>query len=96
MYDCCNSQTAWSDHNIFDLSSSHFDIYCFLIYHYHDWSPQVPHYDTTLMPLHVIKSLWSHESVPMMGRSLELSLVLNTFLWNHTPFMMRCLRHPPK
>jgi hypothetical protein len=24
MYDHCNSQTAWSDHNIFDLTSSHF------------------------------------------------------------------------
>jgi hypothetical protein len=29
MYDHCNSQTAWSDHNIFDLTSSHFDSYCF-------------------------------------------------------------------
>jgi hypothetical protein len=42
--------------------------------------PQWSHYDTALMLLHVIKSLWSHQSVPMMGRSLELSLVLNTFL----------------
>jgi hypothetical protein len=25
MYDCCNSQLTWSDHNIFDLTSSHFD-----------------------------------------------------------------------
>ncbi len=57
--------------------------------------PQCSHYDTALMLLHVIKSLWSHQSVPMMGRSLELSLVLNTFLMNHTTFMMRCLMHLP-
>jgi hypothetical protein len=25
MYDHCNSQTTWSDHSIFDLTSSHFD-----------------------------------------------------------------------
>ena len=41
MYDHCNSQTAWSDHNIFDLTSSHFDSYCFSISHNHDWSPPV-------------------------------------------------------
>jgi hypothetical protein len=57
--------------------------------------PQCSHYDTTLMLLHVIKSLWSHQSVLIMGRSLELSLVPSTFLRNHTTFMMRCLRHLP-
>jgi hypothetical protein len=57
--------------------------------------PQCSHYDTTLMLPHVIKSLWSHQSVPMMGRSLELSLVPNTFLRNHTTFMMRRLMHLP-
>ncbi len=31
--------TAWSDHNIFDLTSSHFDSYCFSISHNHDWLP---------------------------------------------------------
>jgi hypothetical protein len=41
MYDHCNSKTAWSDHNIFDLTSSHFDSYCFLISHNHDWLPPV-------------------------------------------------------
>jgi hypothetical protein len=41
MYDHCNSQTAWSDHNIFDLTSSNFDSYCFLISHNHDCSPLV-------------------------------------------------------
>jgi hypothetical protein len=42
--------------------------------------PQSSHYNTALMLLHVIESLWSHQSVPMMGRSQEHSLVLNTFL----------------
>ena len=28
MYDCCNYQAALSDHNIFYLTSSHFDRYC--------------------------------------------------------------------
>jgi hypothetical protein len=82
MYDHCNSQTAWSDCDIFDLTSFHFDSYCFSISHNHDSLP------------HVIESLWSHQSVPMMGRSQELSLVLNTFLRNHTIFMMRHLMHP--
>jgi hypothetical protein len=36
--------------------------------------PQCSHYDTALLLLHDIKSLWSHQSVPMMGRSLELLL----------------------
>jgi hypothetical protein len=51
--------------------------------------PQYSLYTTLLMLLHVIKSLWSHQSVLMMGRSLELSPVLNTFLRNQTTFMMR-------
>jgi hypothetical protein len=42
--------------------------------------PQCSHYDTALMFLHVIVSLWSQQSVPMMGRSLKLSPVPNTFL----------------
>ena len=41
MYDHCNSQTTWSDHNIFDLTSFHFDSYCFFISHSHDWLPLV-------------------------------------------------------
>jgi hypothetical protein len=41
MYDHCNSQIAWSDHNILDLTASHFDSYCFSIYHNHDWLPPV-------------------------------------------------------
>jgi hypothetical protein len=45
MYVHCNSQTTWSDHNIFDLTSSHFDSYCFSISHNHDWLPPV-------LPLH--------------------------------------------
>jgi hypothetical protein len=40
---------------------------------------QCSHDDTALMPLHVIKSLWSPQSVPMMGRSQEHSTVLNPF-----------------
>jgi hypothetical protein len=36
--------------------------------------PQCSHYDTALMLLYVIESLWSHQSVLMMGRSLELPL----------------------
>jgi hypothetical protein len=42
--------------------------------------PQSSHYNTALLLLHVIESLWSHQSVLMMGRSQEHSLVLNTFL----------------
>jgi hypothetical protein len=38
------------------------------------------------MLLHVtIKFLWSHQSVPMMGRSLELSPVLNQIVVTLTP-----------
>ncbi len=51
IYDYCNSQTAWSDHNIFDLTSSHFDSYCFLISHNHDWLPPV-------LPLTTLHSWW--------------------------------------
>jgi hypothetical protein len=47
--------------------------------------PQYSHYDTALMLLHVIKSIWSHQSVPMIGSSLVLSLVLNTFLLSLEP-----------
>jgi hypothetical protein len=36
---------AWLDHNIFDLTSSHFDSYCFLISHNYDLLPPV-------LPLH--------------------------------------------
>jgi hypothetical protein len=50
--------------------------------------PQCSHYAIVLMLLHVIVSLWSHKSLPMMGRrSQEYSTVLNTFLRNHTTFM---------
>jgi hypothetical protein len=57
--------------------------------------PQCFLYTTSLILLHVIKSLWSHQSIPMMGRSLEYSLVLNIFLRNHSSFVMRDLMHPP-
>jgi hypothetical protein len=67
MYDHCNCQTAWSDHNIFDLTSSHFDSYCKSLTYNHEWSPPVTLYATALMLLHVIISLWSHPSIPMMG-----------------------------
>ncbi len=50
---------------------------------------------TALMLLHAIVFLWSHLSVLMMGRSQEHSTVLNTFLRNHTTFMMKWLMHPP-
>jgi hypothetical protein len=30
-----------SDHNIFDLTSSHFDGYCMLLTYHHAWSPPV-------------------------------------------------------
>ncbi len=83
MYDHCSCQTAWSGHNIFDLTSSHFDSYCFLISHNHDWLPPA------LMLLHVIESLGSHQSVLMVGRSQEHSPVLNPFLRNHTTFMTK-------
>jgi hypothetical protein len=51
--------------------------------------PQYSLYTIALMLLHVIISLWSHLSVPMMGRSQELSTVLNTFLRNHATFMTK-------
>ncbi len=51
MYDHCNSQTTWSDHNIFDLTSSHFDCHCMLLTYNHKWSPQCSHY-TTVPPKH--------------------------------------------
>jgi hypothetical protein len=57
--------------------------------------PQCSHYNTACMLPHVIKSLWSHKSVPMMGRSLDLSPGPNTFLRDHTTFMMRLLMHLP-
>jgi hypothetical protein len=41
MYAICDSQPAWSDHNIFDLTSSHFDGYCMLLTYHHEWSPPV-------------------------------------------------------
>jgi hypothetical protein len=41
MYDCCNSQTTWSDHSIFDLTSSHFGSYCMSLTYHHGWSPPV-------------------------------------------------------
>jgi hypothetical protein len=77
MYDHCNSQTTWSDHNIFDLTSSHFDSCCFWYLIIMIGHSQCSHYDTALMLPHVIKFLWSHQSVQMMGRSLELSPVPN-------------------
>ncbi len=87
MYDHCSCLTTWSDHNIFDLTSSHFDSYCTLMSHNHDWSPPVlPLCHCTYAPA----CYWI-----MMGRSLELSPVLNPFLRNHTTFMMRCLMHLP-
>jgi hypothetical protein len=47
-------------------------------------------YATALMLLYVIVSLWSHLSIPMMGRrGQEHSIVLNTLLRNHTTFMMK-------
>ena len=51
--------------------------------------PQCSLYATEVMLLHVIVSLWSHWSILMMRRSQEHSSVLNTFLRNHTTFMMR-------
>jgi hypothetical protein len=86
MYDCCSCKTAWSNHKLFDLTSSHFDSYCMLITHNHDWLPQVL---PALMLLYVIVFLWSYQSVPMMGRSQEHSSILNIFLRNHYTFMMR-------
>jgi hypothetical protein len=57
--------------------------------------PQCSLYTTALMLLHVTKSLWSHQTVPIMGKSQEHSTVLNTFLRNHTTFMTKWLMHPP-
>jgi hypothetical protein len=50
--------------------------------------PQYSLYATALMLLLIIISLWSHPSIPMMGRrSQEHSTVLNTILRNHATFM---------
>jgi hypothetical protein len=49
--------------------------------------PKCSLYAIALMLLHVIVSLWSHLSIPMMGRSQEHSMVLNTFLRNHTSYI---------
>jgi hypothetical protein len=81
IYDHCNSQTAWSDHNIFDLTSSHFDSYCFLISHNHDWLPPV-------LPLwHCTYAPTCHQ-IPLVPPKCS-------FLRNHTTFMMRRLTHLP-
>jgi hypothetical protein len=32
-------QSAWSDHNIFDITSSHFDSYCMSLTYHHEWLP---------------------------------------------------------
>jgi hypothetical protein len=62
-------------------------------YHLHiimNGHPKYSLYATALMLLHVIISLWSHLSIPMMGRrSQEHSMILNTLLRNHTTFMMK-------
>jgi hypothetical protein len=50
MYDHCNSQTTWSDHNIFDLTSSHFDSYCFLISQSWLVTPVLPLWHCTYAP----------------------------------------------
>ncbi len=68
MYTICNSQSAWSDHNIFDLTSSHFDGYCMLLTYHHEWSPLCSYSITVFMLLHVILFLWFHLSNLMMGR----------------------------
>jgi hypothetical protein len=39
MYAICNSQPAWSDHNIFYLTSFHLDGYCMLLTYHHEWLP---------------------------------------------------------
>jgi hypothetical protein len=58
MYDHCNSQTAWSDYNIFDLTSSYFDSYCFSISHNHDWlCPSAP-----IMTPHLCSHMLSNPS----------------------------------
>jgi hypothetical protein len=54
----------------FLISQAHFEGFWILISHNHDWSPPPPQcflYTTVLMLLHVIKCLWSHQSIPMMG-----------------------------
>jgi hypothetical protein len=40
-YDHHNNQTMQSDHNIIDLTSSHFDSYCMSLTYNHDWLPPV-------------------------------------------------------
>jgi hypothetical protein len=66
--------------------SAHFDTYCILISHNHDWLPQCFLYTTTLMLLHVIKFLWPHQSVQMMGGIWSTQQL-------QTPFSGTTLRH---
>jgi hypothetical protein len=97
MYDHCNSQTTWSDHKIFDLTLSHFDSYCFLISHNHDWSPQCscPLWHHTYAPachgIPLVSPKCSNDSND--GKESGALTSPNTFLWNHTTFMMKHLMH---
>jgi hypothetical protein len=62
MYHDCNSQTAWSDHNIFDLTSSHFDSYCMSLTYHNEWlSPVLPLHHCTHAPACHCLSLGSPE-----------------------------------
>jgi hypothetical protein len=60
MYDHCSCQTTWSDHYIFDLTSSHFDSYCILISCNHDWSPPV-------LPLHYSAYAPACHQIPLVS-----------------------------
>ncbi len=89
MYDCCNSQTAWSDHNIFDLTSSHFDSYCMWLKYQHEWSSPV------LLPLHHHTHAPACHHCPLVFQwwgervSSTQAMALKTFLRHHTTSMMK-------
>jgi hypothetical protein len=95
MYDHCSCQTTWSNcNNIFDLTSSHFDSYCFLISHNHDSSPPVlPLCHCTYAPTCHQIPLVSPKCSDDRAESGAL-MVTNTFLRNHATLMMRRLMHP--
>ena len=87
---CCTSQTSWSDHNIFDLTSSHFDSYCMSLTYHHGWSPPVlPLRHHTHAPACHHLPLVSPKHSDDREKELEALNSTNTFLRNHTTFMMK-------
>jgi hypothetical protein len=95
MYDHCSCQTASSNHNLFDLTSSHFDSYCMLITHNHDWLPPVLSFcHCTHAPAYHHLPLVSPEH-SNDGEESGALIGPEHFSQDHTTFMMKWLMHPP-